>query len=195
MSAVTLEPTAHGEPPTTVDGRRLWSRVAGFTASCLFVVVVLAMMGVGIGAVLGYRVSPVLTGSMRPTFGPGAAVVLRPIPVSSVRPGMIVEFVPPGQTAPYTHRVISVTGTPARPLIRTKGDANPAPDSWQVQLNGPEVNEVVGSVPYVGRAIVFAHQPGALLALIGLVLTGGGLAATVSLYRRESRALLPPTAV
>lgn len=186
MSVTHLEQIAAPDvPPAGAGGTG--ARVVRLAASGLFVILVLATMVVGVGAMLGYRLSPVLSGSMRPAFSPGAAVVLRPVPVSTVRPGMIVEFVPPGQSAPYTHRVISVTGSPSRPLIRTKGDANPAPDPWQVQLNGPDVNEVVGSVPYLGRAMLFAHQPGALLALIGLVVTGGGLATTISLYRREYR--------
>src|SRR5947199_7248243 len=55
------------------------------------------------------RVSPVLTGSMRPTYAPGDVIVTRQVNVLSLRPGDIAVFVPPGESAAFAHRVTSVS--------------------------------------------------------------------------------------
>ena len=115
---------------------------------------------------LGVRA--VLTGSMRPDYGPGAILLTARIPVSSIRPGMIVLFVPPGETSEFAHRVISVTGPPDAPIIRTKGDANKAPDPWHAKLVTPYANKVIGSLPGIGRVFVAIRGTGQIIiALIG----------------------------
>src|SRR3954470_15892571 len=55
------------------------------------------------------RVSPVLTGSMRPAYAPGDVIITRVVDVHSLRPGDIAVFVPPGESAAFAHRVTSVT--------------------------------------------------------------------------------------
>jgi len=127
-------------------------------------------------------VRPVLTGSMQPDYGPGAAIVTKSIPVRSVRPGMIVLFVPPGKGAEYAHRVTSVTGSPAHPIVTTKGDANKTADPWHIQLTSPTVPEVVASVPGLGRVMVFLQGP-----LRYLVVILGGLAVAIGSVRWASR--------
>ena len=116
----------------------------------------------------------VLTGSMRPAFAPGDAVLTRNVPVRDVRPGMVIEVTPPGHTVPFAHRVVSVTGDPAHPTIRTKGDANPLPDSWTVTLSAPTVPHVVGVLPDAGWFVNAPTQPrdrAFLVALLGLITT------------------------
>jgi len=119
---------------------------------------------------LGIR--PVLTGSMRPDYGPGALLITRQIPTSSIRRGMIVLIIPPGEQVVYAHRIIAVTGTSRAPVIFTKGDANKAPDPWHAKITAPHVSEVVGSVPDVGRFLVGIRGIGQIL----LALAGGALA-------------------
>lgn len=97
---------------------------------------------------LGIR--PVLSGSMRPAYGPGWAIVTRQVPVADVRKGDIVVFTPPGLSSPFAHRVVSVSGPLDHPVITTKGDANSAPDPWHARLDGSTVPEVVAAVPWVG---------------------------------------------
>ncbi len=130
---------------------------------------------------LGIR--PVLTGSMRPTYGPGALLVTKAVPARDVRPGMIVVFTPPGDHAQFAHRVTSVTGPASQPVITTKGDANPAPDPWHTQLTSASVPEVVAEIPWVGRVLVGMHG-GLQIALIIM----GGLGAAVA----GSRWILSP---
>ena len=118
--------------------------------------------------------APVLSGSMRPTFAPGDAVLTRLVDVRSSRPGAIAVFVPPGEPAPFAHRVVSVTGDASAPVITTKGDANPAPDSWHARLPGPRVPIVVARLPKAGYLLVAVRDRrwrAVLLGLIGLSLT------------------------
>jgi signal peptidase len=118
-------------------------------------------------------VHPVLTGSMRPTYGPGWAIVTEPIPVSQVRPGDIVLFKPPGETGQYAHRVVTVSGSPEHPVITTKGDANRAPDVWHARLNGSTVPEVVAEVPALGQIMVDIRDQwthAVLVAVLGIAL-------------------------
>lgn len=120
---------------------------------------------------LGVRA--VLTGSMRPDYGPGAVLLTERIPVTAVEPGMVVLFVPPGEHSEFAHRVTTVTGPRTDPVITTKGDANKAPDPWHVRIDAPYVSQVIGSVPDIGRIVVALHGVGQIL----LAVVGGILAA------------------
>jgi len=157
----TLRPTPAPRTPRrthavrrTYAVRRIW-RAAGTvlvlgSSALLFA-------AAGLLFFLHVSVQPVLTGSMRPTYAPGAALVSRAIPVSRIRPGMVVIFVPPGKTVSYAHRVVSVSGSPDHPVITTKGDANPAPDPWHARIDAPSIQQVVFGVPLAGNAMVAMH--------------------------------------
>lgn len=167
---------------------------ADFVRGMLGMSVALAVAGMLAAAAgltfLHLRVSPVLTGSMRPAFAPGAAVVTRPVPTGSVRPGDVLVFRPPGHQDSYAHRVTSVTRRAGGPVVTTRGDANASDDPWRARLTGPTVQRVVYTVPAVGRVMVALHQPRArslALVLPGLVLGGLGVRAV----RTGSRPTLP----
>lgn len=147
-------------------------------ATAALALAALAFLG-GALAILGLHISTrtVLTGSMRGTFDPGALVLTRPMSVSAVRAGDVIVFTPPGHSTPYTHRVVTVSGSTAHPVITTKGDANPAPDAWKARLDGPTVPHVIASVPHVGQLLLAVQGRGlhtALLALLGTVLAVSG---------------------
>ena len=135
---------------------------------------------------LGVR--PVLTGSMRPDYGPGALLVTRQVPVSAVVPGMIVLFVPPGEHVEYAHRVTSVRDSPDGPVITTKGDANAAADPWHARITAGTINEVVASAPGIGRVLIAVRGTGQiLLALVGAVVAiWGGLRWLLGSHSRPS---------
>lgn len=153
---------------------------------CLRGPLVTAALGLGALALIGaalcvvflhVSMQTVLTGSMRGTFDPGALVLARSMPVSAVRPGDVIIFTPPGHSTPYTHRVVTVSGDRAHPVITTKGDANPAPDSWKARMVGPTVPHVFASVPRVGQPLLALHGRDlhtALLALLGMVIAVSG---------------------
>lgn len=133
-----------------------------------------ALLGLFVaGHLLQVTVSPVLTASMVPAFGPGDALVTRQEPVAALRPGQVAVLVPPGETTGYAHRIVSVDGDPSRPAVRTKGDANAAADGWELRPVGT-VPVVVGAVPAAGRLLLLPTEPrgrALLVALLGLGLT------------------------
>jgi signal peptidase I len=138
-----------------------------------------AAVAVG-GLVLHMGMSPVLTGSMRPGISPGDAVITRPVDAHSLHKGDIAVFVPPGQSAPYAHRITTVTEKNGHVVVTTKGDANPAADSWHASLDNARVSVVVAHVPYLGRFMTWTSAPwmrALAIGLIGLVLTGIGTSA------------------
>jgi signal peptidase I len=122
---------------------------------------------------LGVR--PVLSGSMRPAYGPGAILITKPVPVEDLHPGMIPLFIPPGEHGEFAHRIISIGGTRENPIITTKGDANKAPDPWHARFKTATVPVVVETQPWVGRLMVGIRGP-IQLALIVF----GGLMVAVS---------------
>jgi signal peptidase len=139
----------------------------------------IALFAVG-ALVFHVRVSPVLTGSMRPTYSPGDVVITRQVNVHSLHTGDIAVFAPPGESAAYAHRITSVTTKDGRVIVTTRGDANPAADSWHAALNGSTVPKVIGVVPSIGRPMTWVGTPwlhAAAIAALGLLLTGIGCAA------------------
>lgn len=164
-----------------VSCRQAFGLASKTMSGLLLAATALLMVASAVGTfVLNAGISPVLTGSMRGTFDPGAVVITRPVPVETVAAGDVLVFQPPGHQESYAHRVLTVSADPAGPVITTKGDANPAEDPWKAQLSDPVAQEVVFSVPHIGRAIVAMQQQNLrpfLLALAGLVFTVMGVRA------------------
>ncbi|MDX6285252.1 MAG: hypothetical protein QOG53_737 [Frankiales bacterium] len=148
-----------------------------------------------IGAfVLNMGISPVLTGSMQPAFAPGDAVITRPVDVHTLRPGDVAVFVPPGESAPYAHRITSVTEKNGHVVVTTKGDANAAADKWHAQLNQNQVKVVVAHLPYFGRFMTWTSAPwmrALVIGLVGIFLTAIGTSAIVRSEPRPRRAHVP----
>jgi signal peptidase len=121
----------------------------------------LVLLGIGIGPVTGrYRVVTVLTGSMRPTAPPGSMVVSTPQSAAAVRVGQVITFQAPIDGHPVvTHRVVEVVSGGTHPVIRTKGDANAAPDPWDARLGDGPVWRMRGMVPGAGQAMAVARSP------------------------------------
>jgi len=142
---------------------------AGQVVAGVFTLAVSAVLLGAAGLLFFFHLSvqPVLTGSMRPTFGPGSAVISRTIPVQEIRPGMIVIFVPPGHSASFAHRILTVSGPTGDRIVTTKGDANPAPDPWHAKIDAPAIQEVVGSVPQLGNLMVAMHGGALRIVMLG----------------------------
>ena len=164
-----------GHLPRTERRRQQRRRRTADLAKLAAAIVVLVLSTVAAVSVvtLHLGVRAVLTGSMRPDYGPGAVLLTERVPTSSVRPGMIVLFVPPGEHVQFAHRITSVSGPKDAPVITTKGDANKAGDPWHAKLVTPTVNRVIGSLPALGRVLVFLRGSGQIV----LALVGGLLAA------------------
>jgi signal peptidase len=155
--------------------RRERRRRARRQRSLYFVKLAVACIALALSAALAISVitlhlglRAVLTGSMRPNYGPGAVLLTQRIPVATVKTGMIVLFVPPGKHSEYAHRITSVTGQRNSPIVTTKGDANTSADPWHARLVTPYVNQVIGSLPGVGRVMVAIRGTGQIvLAVLG----------------------------
>lgn len=148
----------------TERGRRLLlplQLVGGIT--CLGISTAIA----GAVLVLHLGIHAVLTGSMRPAYQPGAAVITRPVSVHKLRPGMVVLFVPPGEHVEFAHRITSVVGSSADPIITTKGDANKAPDAWHARLDSATVPQVVGTVPWIGNLMARLASARLMIITVG----------------------------
>jgi signal peptidase I len=132
----------------------------------------LAAVAVGVPVLLGVArfglhldLAAVRTGSMRPVYAPGDAVVTHAVPVKDLAPGMIVLATPAGQSTPFAHRIVSVTRHPGRTIVATKGDANPQRDAWTDTFTGESAQRVVAVVPkagYVVAALQDSAHPGDL---------------------------------
>jgi signal peptidase len=107
-------------------------------------------------ALLGFERYVVTGDSMTGTYDRGSVVMADTVPVSELRVGDVITYVPPPGQGPggrVTHRIVSIQPGEGGSIFQTKGDANATVDPWLFQLPGPDQARVVFSVPYVGYAI------------------------------------------
>jgi translin len=176
-------------PPPTHHRRfrKVW-RALGLVVLAL---IGAAMMAAAV-ATLAFHLSirPVLSASMEPTYGPGWAIITRPVPTASLKVGDIIVFTPPGQNVEYAHRIVSLTGPPAHPVIMTKGDNNPTPDAWHARLASDTTPEVIAEVPFVGRvlnALGDGVSRAAVIGALGLIVCVVGMVWIIRSGRRPTR--------
>jgi signal peptidase I len=170
-------PTAEPDLPKASDPasdeprgvlHRLWRIVSGLLLIALAVASVTAMVTV-MSQHLGF--APVLSQSMEPAFHPGDLVVTKPEPAADVRVGQVIALpVPDAPGQRYVHRVISVTMKDGKPVVRTKGDANRAPESFSLRIDSPTVPRVVATVPQVGRLSVLLQGTKTRLAVMAVTI-------------------------
>jgi signal peptidase I len=94
----------------------------------LFVAVLLGSVAcAGVWLLGGGRWYIVRTPSMGTAAPVGTLLWVQPVDYSTIHVGDFITFQPPGSSTTYSHRVIAIEtdGT-----LRTKGDANSAPDTW-----------------------------------------------------------------
>lgn len=122
---------------------------------------VAALIGLGLLPRTGwYRTVTVLSGSMKPAFGPGDMVVVTPERARDVRVGQAISYrIPIGDHHVQTHRVVAVLHPGAHPVVRTKGDANAAADPWTAKLEGDTVWRVRAVLPKLGWPLFWLRRP------------------------------------
>jgi signal peptidase I len=159
----------------------------------LAVLVAMLLIPVGIGAwavISGnYQVRPVLSGSMRPGFPVGGVVITKRVPTSALQVRDVIVFHRPGEPQELVvHRIVSLRHVDGGISIRTRGDANDAADPWHVTLRGATAYRAVYTVPLVGYAAVWAHNPSGrrTLLILGGLLVLSAAAHTVLQQRRRS---------
>ena len=134
--------------------------VAALAALVLALAASVAPRALGLGTVA------VMSGSMGRDAPTGSLVLGRWKAAGDVRSGDVIVARRAG-LAPVLHRVISVGDRDGRPVVRTKGDANPSADAEPYEL--PQrvlAKEYV--VPLLGYLVGFVKAPMGFLLLIAL---------------------------
>jgi signal peptidase len=124
-----------------------------------------------VGKAAGYQPVAVTTGSMRPAYQPGDALVVQASGAKDVKVGDVIAFKEGQATIMVTHRVISEHTVKGNPYFRTKGDNNNAPDPDLVP-HGAVYGKVVSHVPNSGRQLYWLSAWGikfTLGALLGMI--------------------------
>jgi len=129
-----------------------------------FIILVILLLIVSTLPITGnYKVMTVISGSMEPKIKMGSVVVVKPHSTSSgqadYKIGDVITFGTISKTkSPTTHRINDIRVIDGKPIYITKGDANNAPDTREVQKKDI-IGKVLFDVPYVGFAIDFAKKP------------------------------------
>jgi signal peptidase I len=136
---------------------------------------------VALGAVLaiyfGAGFLTITSRSMEPTFSAGDMVLTRMIPANQVKVrDVLVLPVPEKKVLRYSHRVVSLQRTNEGLQVTTKGDANPLPDAWKVEISSDKVTKVISVIRTapifsgpISRSMIYygLFYGGAVLAFFG----------------------------
>lgn len=164
-----------------------WVRGPALTTGA--VLGVLCLLVAVSGPLLGIRPLVVLSGSMGPAMPAGSLLVVRTVPAATVGTGDVVSVETSGGSR-VTHRVVELQrlGDGTSSLV-LRGDANPTSDPEPYVVG--EVDEVVATVPVLGRVVHFlGTTPGIVVlvvCLLGLLVLGRGGGGGASGRRRRAR--------
>jgi signal peptidase I len=171
--------------------RRPTRRVRAAVSTTLTGAALALAAAVLVPALLGYERYVLTSGSMTGTYGTGALVYARTVPVGDLSVGDVITYTPPagsGPTGLVTHRVVSIERRPGGAReFRTKGDANAAPDPWRFELHAPTQARVAFGIPLLGHGLAALSARGLRMALIGLPALLIAAAALARLWRDAGR--------
>ena len=159
-----------------------WLRTARHAARGGFTFVLWAALGLVLGlvaivtlpTVAGYQSLTVVSGSMEPTLRTGSVVIDEVISPAEARPGDIVTFQDPLRPRQLTHRLQKVRVEGDTFYMVTLGDANDAPERWNVPRDG-QIGRVVAHLPKLGYARAALGTRYARLGALGIVLALGAV--------------------
>lgn len=118
----------------------------------------------------------VLSGSMQPQFNRGDVLVLKPIDHLQLTQGQVVMLpTAQGDGAFFVHRVIQVTHNKSATLVRTKGDANPAPDPETLKITSAQVPVVAGVINMSWAPMAGVSKLGIAFLFVLLLVAVGSL--------------------
>jgi signal peptidase len=147
------------------------------------------MLALGVARLAGYQTFTVLSGSMEPAIATGDLVFDERISAEDASVGDVITFREPGTRRLITHRLVHkrVGGGLAR--MRTRGDANNAPERWSIPADG-QVGRVAFRVPKGGYASAYVSERGMQLMLVVVPALLLGILELVRIWRpgpREAR--------
>lgn len=102
--------------------------------------------------VLQVGFTPVLTGSMDPTYRAGAVVMTVPRATADLAVGdAVILPIPDGSGHRYLHRITTIDRSEGDVRVRTRGDNNPLEDQWTLRIDSSTVPVAVASVAQLGH--------------------------------------------
>ena len=108
-----------------------------------------------ISGVFKYKLIAIGSDSMKPVYARGDAIIYKKADASEVDKGDIIVFYK--NNTIVTHRIVNITRGGSTLVIKTKGDANNAPDTFDV--NGSEVLGIVEyRIKYIGFPTVWINE-------------------------------------
>lgn len=163
MEGTTMSSTKAPRSVLRTTGRMVTNvaAVAGFALAALFL----------LPGLVGFERYVITGGSMSGTFERGSLVFERAVPVSELRVGDIITYMPPsdsGLNELVTHRIDSIEASATGPVFRTRGDANASADTWTFQLQAPTQARFEAAVPHVGWAFIALADKDLRMMLIGV---------------------------
>jgi signal peptidase len=110
---------------------------------------------------------------MEPAISTGDLVVDERITAADTRVGDVITFPEPGTRRLITHRLVHKRVSGGKAHMRTRGDANNAPERWSAPADG-EIGRVGLVVPKGGYVAAYVNQRTSqlLLVVIPAVLLG-----------------------
>jgi signal peptidase len=175
--------------PNASTGLRLARRAGGALGTLLLAVLATFTVATATGWL---AVTPVLSGSMRPGYNPGDAMLTERVPATSLHVGDIVNVKVPPKTGSgqRVHRITAIRRQGNDVAIQTRGDANTVTDPGWIVLKGDQYR-TIARLPYVGWIVDFRAANGARI-LLGAIALVGSLSLVQRLWlRRRSRLIVP----
>jgi signal peptidase len=183
---------ARGAEPSPSAPGAMWAWLR-----CLLSAVAVCVLGTSccleactlVSAAAGWRAEAILSGSMTPQVQPGDVVLVSSLPPARIRLGEVIAFKDPAMPRVLVHRVVAVL---ADGDLRTKGDANAAPDSDPVPpasvLGVARLRVPAVALPlYWARTGQYGRLALAAAGLVGaLVLAGSAVSGREVLGRRAA---------
>lgn len=134
----------------------------------------------------GYKISPILSGSMRPFANPGDAFITVDRPASALKIGDIVTLYSEDSMKLYAHRIVDVRQFNGQIRIVTKGDSNPTEDAdpFLVSPNA-EVPVTLFRLKEIGSVLVYMTSLQGRQAGLILVVVANVLALLLAMFRKK----------
>jgi signal peptidase I len=152
------------------------------------------LLAIGVTRVAGYQTFTILSGSMEPAIGTGDLVLDERISAADARVGDVITFPEPGTRRLITHRLVHKRVASGLARMRTKGDANDAPERWSIPADG-QIGRVAFSVPKGGYVSAYVNGRDVQLMLVVVPALLLGILELVRIWRpgpREARRRAQP---